>query len=456
MNIRIALVFALAFAVNHSTRFGHAQELEKKVTVLAEPYLDSETVVGMSIGMIQNGKTVQVHLGHLSAGGPKPTSESIYEIGSISKVFTGILLGDAVTRGDVTLDQDAQDLLPEGVSMPKGKSRAISLLDLSIHRSGLPRLPDNFGTPNTENPYEKYTSKQAYEFLNAYKLTKEPGAKGEYSNFAASLLGHLLNRKAGMSYDDLLAARIANPLGMNDTRVEFNDSMRKRLATPYVASGVEAKNWDFADMPGAGGIRSSTTDMMKFAEACLNPPENETGKAIRLAWREHHPGGGGSPKMGLGWHFAGDGTRWHNGQTGGYHSMLLINRQLQIAVVLLTNTSTGEVDQLANQVIQLLAGGTPKPRKFDETKQVDTAKMKRLEGKYQLAPNFIFTVKVQGKKLMVGITNQPTLEVFAKSETEWFYKVVPASMKFKLGKNGKARSLVLNQNGAQQEAKRIK
>jgi hypothetical protein len=160
--------------------------------------------------------------------------------------------------------------------------------------------------------------------------------------------------------------------------------------------------------------------------------------------------------MGLGWHFAVDGTRWHNGQTGGYHSMLLINRPLQIAVVLLTNTSTGEVDQLANQVIQMLAGASPKPRKFDEAKQIGIAKMRQLEGRYQLAPNFIFTVKVQGKKLMVGITNQPTLEVFAKSETEWFYKVVPASLEFKLGEDGKATSLVLNQNGAQQEAKRIK
>ncbi|MGB7325574.1 MAG: serine hydrolase [Rubripirellula sp.] len=433
------------------------QDFAKQIESLAKPYVDSETVTGLSVGVVKAGQTTQVHLGKTSASGETPDPDTVYEIGSASKVFTGILLGDAVVRGDVQLDQAAQELLPPSVTMPKGKQREIKLIDLSTHMSGLPRLPDNMPSLTSKDPYADYTSKLAYAFLNSHQLIREPGAKQEYSNFAASLLGQLLCQKAGKSYDELLAERITVPLGMADTRVELNASMKSRLATPHDSSGSVDSNWGFADMPGAGGIRSTTTDMLKFAQACLETPDNPTGKAIEMAWKEHYAGGRGEAKMGLGWHFAGDGsTRWHNGQTGGYHSMVMVNRQLGSAVVVLTNTSTMEVDQLAGDVIRMLAGAKMQPRMFDAAVKVTPEKMQRLVGRYQLAPTFIFDVSVKNGKLMVGVTNQPTHQVFAKSDTEWFYKVVDATLTFDVDNNGKCNSLVLFQNGVRQTAKRIK
>ncbi|MGB7324400.1 MAG: serine hydrolase [Rubripirellula sp.] len=450
-------VFVALVAASISASQCSSQDLAKQIESLAKPYVESDTVMGLSIGVVKNGQATQVHLGKTSDSGSQPDANTVYEIGSASKVFTGILLGDAVARGDVQLDQAAQELLPPGVTMPKGKQREIKLVDLSTHMSGLPRLTDNMPSLTSKDPYADYTSKLAYEFLNSHKLIREPGSKQEYSNFAASLLGHLLCQKAGKSYDELLAERITTPLEMNDTRVELNASMKSRLATPHDSSGDVDSNWGFADMPGAGGIRSTTTDMLKFAQACLKSPDNPTGKAIEMAWKEHYAGGRGEAKLGLGWHFAGDGsTRWHNGQTGGYHSMVMVNRQLGSAVVVLTNTSTMEVDQLAGDVIRMLAGAKVKPRSFAADVKVAPEKMQRLVGRYQLAPTFVFDVSVKNGKLMVGVTNQPTHQVFAKSDTEWFYKVVDATLTFDVDDNGKCNSLVLFQNGARQTAKRIK
>lgn len=428
------------------------KELKDEIEKLGQPYIESKTVVGMSIGVIKDGKAITVNLGATKKGGPKPNDKTVYEIGSISKVFTGLLLADAVTRKLVKLDQSAQSLLPDGVTMPKWKDREITLVDLSTHSSGLPRLSNNMPSLVSNNPYSDYTSKLAHEFLSQHKLTRKPGSNAEYSNLGVSLLGHLISSQSGKSYDTLLQERISKPLGMNDTRVAFTDSMRQRLAMPHDASGERGHNWDFADMPGAGGVRSTIDDMLLFAKANLKTPEGDIGKALDLAWEKHFSG---QPAMGLGWHLAGDGsTRWHNGQTGGYHSMMLVNRKLGIAAVVLSNSASLDVDQLATQLIQMLAGQPVKPRTFEKAVSVSDEVMQRYVGKYQLAPNFVFTVSVKDKKLMVGITGQPTNQVYARSETEWYYKVVDASITFVVNKAGKCEALVLHQNGANQTAKR--
>jgi CubicO group peptidase (beta-lactamase class C family) len=266
----------------------------------------------------------------------------------------------------------------------------------------------------------------------------------------------MVSQQAEASYDELLAERITRPLGMDNTRVALSDSMKARLAKPYAAYGTPAANWDFADMPGAGGIRSSMRDMIQFAKACLDPPDNETGQAMQLAWEKHRDGVAGEPAMGLGWHLAGDAsTRWHNGGTGGYHSMVMVNRKIRAAVVLLANTSNMELDALAGDVIRMLAGADVEPRKFEESIQVAPKVMQRYVGRYELAPTFVFSVSIQAGKLMVGVTNQPTVQVYPRSETEWFYKIVDATLTFKMNKAGKCQALELFQNGVRQMAKRI-
>jgi serine-type D-Ala-D-Ala carboxypeptidase/endopeptidase len=353
---------------------------------------------------------------------------------------------------------------PAEIRLPSRDGTSIKWIDLSTHRSGLPRLPGNLQATDLVNPYRDYDSKKAAAFLNQYELPRQPGDSQEYSNLGGSVLGYLVAQKAGKSYQQLLLERIAEPLRMTDCTVSLSSDQKKRLATPHDSFGSATPAWTFSDLPGAGGIHATMRDMMRFAKAQLTPPTGKLGEAIELAWKQQRDADASGPAMGLGWMIAGDGqTRWHNGQTGGSHTALFINRELECAVVVLCNTAvTNEIDQLATQLVRKAAGQEVKPKPSEAPDHesgdlaVDSKLRGRLVGRYQLTPNFIFTVSDRDGHLMVAITNQATQEVYPDSPTRWSYRGVDATLEFKLTKSGPAKSLVLYQNGAEQTARRIK
>lgn len=457
--IIVAVTAALLMIANVGPNGAAAEDrLTAKLDRLAKPYLDEHRVVGMVLGVVQQDATHVLGYGQLSATDKRvPDSQTIYEIGSISKVFTGILLADAVTRQVVTLQDSINKWLPPDVQTLELNQRPIRLIDLATHVSGLPRLPSNLVMTDPENPYATYQEADLVQFLRTYKLEREPGTKFEYSNLGQGLLGVLLANAEHSSYPQLLAQRITQPLNMSDTTVELSVEQQQRLAPPHLPDGQPTKNWDLPGLTGAGGIRSTCADLLLFAQACLHPPDGELGASIDLAWQVHQPPLAAEDfAMGLGWHIARDGsTRWHNGQTGGYHSMMFINRELKIAVVLLTNSATGDVDALAEDVVRMLAGAEVEPRKFEQEVEVSDAAKARYVGTYELAPGFQFTVSKQDGRLYVGLTGQPTFEVYARSETEWFYKVVEATITFKMDDAGQCTALELFQNGVRREARRV-
>lgn len=442
-----------------------SQNLTKEwVQKVASPLVDNRTADGVSVGYVEGEHWGIVHLGTSNADNQTADFRTVYELGSVSKVFTSLLLADAVVRGEIDLDAAAKVGNPAGIQFPAYEGTPIKWIDLSTHRSGLPRLPTNFQPTDMNDPYHKYDSKQAAVFLKEYELTRKPGEAQEYSNFGASVLGYLIAQKEGKSYDQLLQERIAEPLGMNDCTVSLSSDQKKRLALQHSKFGSATSRWTFADLPGAGGINATMRDMMRFAKAQLDPPTGELGEAIELAWKQQRDADESGAAMGLGWMIAGDGqTRWHNGQTGGSSSALFINRELKCAVIVLCNTSLNtEVDQLAMKLVMKAAGQKVEPEPVvvadDEADDlaIDAELRGRLVGRYQLAPDFIFDVNDQDGHLMVGITNQPTQEVFPDSATRWSYRGLDAQLEFKLSKTGPARRLVLHQNGIKQTARRLK
>lgn len=461
----LSIVLCMAFSSAIGIPFAFSQSLTKDwVEKAAAPLIEKQIVDGMSVGYLEGEHYGIVHFGSANSTGQKADNLTLYEIGSVSKVFTSLLLADAAVRGELDLQAAAAIANPAGIQLPAHDGRPITWLDLSTHRSGLPRLPDNLKPADTTDPYRDYDSKQAAAFLNPYKMPRAPGDTQEYSNLATSVLGYLIAQNAGKTYQELLRERIAEPLGMADCTVALRGDQMQRLATPHNDFGSPTPPWTFADLPGAGGIRASMRDMMRFAKAHLNPPAGTLGDAIELAWKQHTAADASGPAMGLGWMIAGDGqTRWHNGQTGGSHAALFINRELNCAVVVLCNTAvTNEIDQLATQLLLKAAGREVElmPDKPADKKPVDgaidEALRRRLVGRYQLTPNFIFTVRDRDGHLMVGVTNQPTHEVFPDSPTRWSYRVVDATLEFVLPKTGPAQSLILHQNGVKQSARRIK
>lgn len=432
---------------------------EKWVEKTASRLVEDRIADGMSIGYIEGKHYGILHLGNANGVKKRANNLTVYEIGSISKVFTGLLLADAVVRGEIDLNTAADVANPAGLQLPSHAGTAIKWIDLSTHRSGLPRLPGNFRPTNTKNPYRKYDSNKAAEFLSEYELPRSPGKSQEYSNFGASILGYLVAENAGKSYQQLLQERIAKPLKMTDCTVSLTENQKRRFASPHSKFGTATSAWTFADLPGAGGVHATMRDMMRFAKAQLSPPTGQLGKAIELAWQQHRDADDSGPAMGLGWVIAGDGqTRWHNGQTGGSHSALFINRELNCAVVILCNTAvTKEVDELAMQLIRKAAGVEEK-RKDDAPNEpkIDAKHRGRLVGRYQINRDFVFTIRDRNGRLMVAITNQPTQEVFPDSPTRWSYRGVEATLEFKLAKTGPAKSLILHQDGNKQTARRIR
>jgi len=221
--------------------------------ILASRIDEHKRSVGIVVGLIDGSGKRVVSYGKGAAGDSKPLDgDTVFEIGSITKAFTGLLLADMSLRGEVSLDDAAQKYLPEGAKMPERNGHAITLRHLSMHHSALPRLPGNLKPADPANPYADYGPAQLYEFLAGHTLRRDPGASYEYSNLGAGLLGHLLARRAGKSYEDVLRERIIDPLGMRDTRITLTDAMKSRLAQGHGPQLEPVKNWDLDALAGAG------------------------------------------------------------------------------------------------------------------------------------------------------------------------------------------------------------
>ena len=193
--------------------------------------------------------------------------DTIFEIGSATKVFTSLLLADMVQRGEVALNDPVAKFLPAGVSVPERNGRQITLVDLATHTSGLPRLPANLNPKDPNNPYADYTPEQLYQFLSSYQLPRDIGAQYEYSNLGGGLLGFALARRAGMSYEALVKSRICDPLGMKDTGITLTPEMKARFAVGHDQGLARVENWDLPTLAGAGALRSTANDLLAFVSA---------------------------------------------------------------------------------------------------------------------------------------------------------------------------------------------
>jgi D-alanyl-D-alanine-carboxypeptidase/D-alanyl-D-alanine-endopeptidase len=298
---------------------------------------------GIIVGIVDaSGSKIISHGKPGQTTDPRLDGNTVFEIGSATKVFTALLLADMVEHGEISLDDPVSKYLPASVKVPGRKDRQITLLDLATHTSGLPRLPDNLTPTNANNPYADYTVEQMYAFLSGYVLTRDIGAEYEYSNLGAGLLGHILARKAGTNYETLVTQRICRPLGMSNTRITLSPGMKARLAVGHAAAGEPAANWDLPTLAGAGALRSTANDLLKFLAANLGLAKADLFPAMQLAQKPRHAAMSTNVDIGLGWHISkkyGTEIVWHNGGTGGYHSFLGFDPRKKRGVVVLVNSA---------------------------------------------------------------------------------------------------------------------
>jgi serine-type D-Ala-D-Ala carboxypeptidase/endopeptidase len=427
---------------------------DSTIQALLDQRVSDGRAAGLVLGLIDADGSTRI----LSAGTAGPGralgGESIFEIGSITKVFTGVLLADMVQRGVVSLADPVAKHLPGEVNVPARGGRQITLEQLSSQNSGLPRLPANLRPADALNPYADYTVAQMYEFLAGYVLPRDPGAQFEYSNLGVGLLGHALALRAQTSYEELLRERVLEPLDMKDTGITLSPTARTRVAAPHDAGGDTVPLWDLPTLAGAGALRSTTHDMLKFAEAALRG-SGPVPDAIREAMRSRAPAGGPTVSIGLGWirlATGGDTIVWHNGGTGGSRSFLAVVPEAGTAVVLLTNSGGTGSDDLALHLLNPALPLAPSPR---QAVDVPAAILATYVGTYELAPQFHVVVTFDGTALHATPTGQGTVRLWPASATEFFIREVDAQVIFDVAEDGTVTGLVLHQNGRHMPGRRI-
>ena len=209
-----ALVFVLSMTIIQ----GAAQELPRAVSddemrkLLVERVDTYRHSVGIVVGIVEpTGRRVIAYGKGSKEDGTPVDGDTVFELASVTKAFTSLLLADAVTRGEVALSDPVAKYLPPSVRMPERGGRSITLHDLATHTSGLPREPSNLQPKDPSNPFADYSVEQLYEFLSGYQLTRDIGSEFDYSNLGAGLLGHVLAQRAGTDYETLVRARITGP-----------------------------------------------------------------------------------------------------------------------------------------------------------------------------------------------------------------------------------------------------
>lgn len=337
---------------------------------------NNKTNAAIVVGLVDPNGTQFYGYGNMSNANPITVDkDTIFAIGSITKVFTTILLADMVNSGLVNLDDPIEKYFPPSVKAPTYNGQKITLENLATHTSGLPEFPgshcvSNFNGTDDEDSLQarlffiecdkNYTFDQLYQDLSNTTLTSEPGLKFEYSTFGISLLGHILALKSGISYDRLLEERILNVLGMNSTSIVLSDAQKSRLAIGHL-NGQELPFWNTSrPIAPAGGLHSSVADMLKFASANLGLIDTKINTAMKESHIIIHDSRLGkafsnnyTAYVSLGWIIATDfGIQIveHNGETvDGYNSFIALNTSKERGIVIIASASSIDID-IANIV----------------------------------------------------------------------------------------------------------
>lgn len=444
---RIVLAFALlAPTAAQAQHFPPDDDLRTMLRYLVE---DGETP-GIVLGLLEaDGSTRIISYGSGGVNARPLGPRSVFEIGSITKVFTGILLADMVERGEVSLSDPVARYLPEGVRVPSRNGREITLLDLATHRSSLPRMPGNL-TVDASNPYPPYTMEQMYAFLATHELRRDIGSEFEYSNMAVALLGEALARRAGGTWDEVVRQRVLQPLGMNMTSTVVAGEMAEWNTQGHDEDGGVAPYRGWPGLPGMGGLRSNAEDLLRFLAANTGPPASRLERVMRTA-HEPRAATGENGQIGLNWLIqkSGGGTIvMHGGATAGYQTVIAFDPERGVGVVLLTNAAEFG-DDLALDLLRRPAG--PAHREV----AVSPDLLRRYAGVYEMAPGRRVVVRLEDDgHLTVQLPRNVRFRMYADSDSTFFLKRTPGAVRFTRHGDGQVTGVVVDVEGAERSARR--
>jgi CubicO group peptidase (beta-lactamase class C family) len=409
--------------------------------VLAERAGPEEDGVGIVVGLVgPRGRRV-VSYGHRGPGDPRPVGgDTVFEIGSVTKVLTALLLADMERKGEVALSDPVAKYLPAGVESPSQNGRSITLADLATHTSGLPFMPE-----------QAATTAQLYGFLSGYAPRRDPG--WEYSNLGYWLLGEALSSRAGTDFERLLWARVLLPLKLRSTAVTMSPELKARLAAGHDASLRPAPAFSelpsYSLMAAAGGLVSTANDLSRLLSVALGYERSPLAPAIAAQLLTRRPGPRPGVEQALGWvvEETGDGPLvFHDGGTFGYASAMAWDPKRRIGVVVLLS-QVGDVGDIARH---LLRPGVPlaKPAVAPRHTEIalDTAVLDSYVGRYAASGEGVFAVVREGGFLTFQAPADwglPKLRLRPESRRDFFASELPLRVTFQVDDQGRANGMLI-------------
>jgi CubicO group peptidase (beta-lactamase class C family) len=403
-------------------------------------------LVGVAVAYINpDGETSYFTAGTRSVDdSAEVTNNSIFQIASVTKVFTALALSKLLEERSIGLEQTANSLLGNDFSLPTYKGKEITLKHLITHTSGLPRLPNNLKMSDPQNPYKNYSKKELKEFLRNHELQRAPGSSYQYSNLGIAIVGHILVEQLGMDYDNIIKNHIAEPLGLSRTGMQLGDVDNSTVASGHY-QGATVPKWDFSIFEAMGGLQSSITDLGRFVKAHIRH-ESSIVDALSMVQKPLFDVEQSSKlidKIGMGWMLSTqqDSIWWHNGRTSGFSSFVGFNTETSAGVAVLGNAHA-RIDDIGLYLLD---------SRHQLKKLLAVEELKKFVGQYKSSGGISYYISRQKSQLYVQRPGQPKFPIFKKSENRFYLEAVPAEIEFTLDE-GTIQELILHQNGQKYRA----
>ena len=418
--------------------------------ILAERVGSNENDTGIIVGVIEPQGRRIVSFGHRDAGDSRPLDgDTVFEIGSVTKGFTALLLADMFGKNEVALSEPVAKYLPADLKLPERNGRSITFLDLATHTSGLPFMPEN--APALNDPAAaKYSASDLKQYVAGYQLKRDIGTEWEYSNIGYWILSEALSSRAAMDYETLMRKRVITPLKLANTGLSLSPKMKANLATGHDAALQPAPAVSalpiYSIMPAAGSLYSTTNDLLTFLSVAMGYEHSPLAPAIKAAVSTRRPTEGGNEQA-LGWTVIGKGDDqliYRDGGTYGFASSMAWDPKKRSGVVVLSNQQ-GDVDDIARH---LLRPDVPlaKPTNTKHTEMaIDSSLLDKYAGRYEAQGEGIFTIARENNFLTIESPADwglPKLRIRPESQRDFFAAELPLRVTFKID-DGRATGLLI-------------